>query len=125
MAYINQNGTGSSQASAAQTSFEQVMTISNNSNNYSIPLLTRGMPRVQAYIIQTTGAVGSSVTLQFSVSDAVDGAKQWFDVSLPSVANLNNPLILPYTLSCKFVRLKVMREAGQATVMNVVLMAAM
>ena len=124
MPIINTDGTGQSQANAAQTSFEQLLTISADTDAFSLPLLTRGMPRVQFYVLQLTGAQSCKVTPQFSIADSSDGTKSWNDLTT-ALSPLGSPILLAYDLSCKFVRLKFSRFAGQSTQLKIVIMAAM
>lgn len=124
MPIVNTDGTGQSQANAAQTSFEQILTISADADAFSLPLLTRGMPRVQFYISQVTGAQSCKATPQFAVADSSDGTKSWNDLTTV-LTPLGAPVIVAYELSCKFVRLKFSRFAGQSTQLKIVIMAAM
>jgi hypothetical protein len=124
MPHVNQIGTGDKSVASAQTSFEQTLVLTADAQAFSFSLLNLGMPRVQFYIYQTIGAVGSSVVPQFSVSEDDEGKVKWYPITTPQIAPLLVPISLPVTISSKEVRLAVTRPAGQATTLDVVIMAA-
>lgn len=123
MSFSNDNGAGSHAVSSAYVTKDYEMTIGTDPIRSSIPLLTGGMPRVFFYLLQTAGAVGSEVIPEFATQQDDEGDMKWLPLASPVITPLNVPIILSYNLPTKFIRVSVTRPSGQATTMQINLMA--
>lgn len=123
MSFSNDNAAGSHAVSSANVSKDYEMTLDADAIRPSLYLLTGGMPRVFFYLLQTDGAVATTVVPEFATQQDEEGNLKWLPLSAPVLTPLDVPIILSYDLPAKFIRVSATRAPGQATTLQVVLMA--
>ena len=84
----------------------------------------RGMPRVAVFLRQTVGAVPTQATVEFSVANTLNKVKTWFPIGAAVPMPLNVPVLVPVNVPAKYIRVSFTRPGGQASTVQVALMAA-
>jgi hypothetical protein len=76
------------------------------------------------FLRQTVGAVPAQATVEFSVANAANKVKVWFPIAPAVPTPLNVPVLVPVNVPAKYIRVSFVRPAGQASTVEVALMAA-
>jgi len=124
MAFVNNKGHGHIDIAAAVSYQTDFVVLASDAEAYSRELGNRGMPRVTVYLRQTVGAVPAQATVEFSTADSTNKIKLYFPATTAVPTPLNVPVLVPVQLPSKFIRVSFVRQAGQATSIQVVLMVA-
>ncbi len=124
MAFINNKGHGFNDVAAAVSFQAETITLTVDTTVRSRELGNRGMPRVAVFLRQTVGAVPAQATVEFSVANAANKVKVWFPIAPAVPTPLNVPVLVPVNVPAKYIRVSFVRPAGQASTVEVALMAA-
>jgi hypothetical protein len=124
MAFVNNKGHGFNDVAAAVSFQSDTLSLDTDLGVTSRELGNRGMPRVVVFLRQTGGAAPAQATVEFSVSDALNKQKVWFPAGTPVPTPLNVPVLVNVPLPAKYIRVNVIRPAGQASTVQVALMVA-
>jgi len=124
VAFINNKGHGFNDVASAVSFQADTLTLDTDLGVTSRELGNRGMPRVVVFLRQTAGAAPAQATVEFSVSDALNKQKVWFPAGTAVPTPLNVPVLVPIEIPAKYVRVNVIRPAGQASTVQVALMVA-
>lgn len=122
MAFINNKGHGFNDVASAVSFQADTLTLDTDLGVSSRELGNRGMPRVVVFLRQTVGAAPATATVEFSVSDSLNKQKVWFPAGTAVPTPLNVPVLVPIEIPAKYVRVNVIRPAGQASTVEVALM---
>jgi hypothetical protein len=124
VAFINNKGHGFNDVAAAVSFQAETITLTVDTTVRSRELGNRGMPRVAVFLRQTVGAVPAQATVEFSVANAANKVKVWFPIAPAVPTPLNVPVLVPVNVPAKYIRVSFVRPAGQASTVEVALMAA-
>ncbi len=124
MAFINNKGHGFNDVASAVSFQSDTLTLTTDLAVTSRELGNRGMPRVVVFLRQTVGAAPAQATVEFSVADTLNKVKTWFPAGTAVPTPLNVPVLVPIEIPAKYVRVSVVRPAGQASTVEVALMVA-
>jgi hypothetical protein len=122
VAFINNKGHGFNDVASAVSFQADTLTLDTDLGVSSRELGNRGMPRVVVFLRQTVGAAPATATVEFSVSDSLNKQKVWFPAGTAVPTPLNVPVLVPIEIPAKYVRVNVIRPAGQASTVEVALM---
>jgi len=124
VAFINNKGHGFNDVAAAVTFQAETLTLTVDAPVRSQELGNRGMPRVAVFLRQTVGAVPTQATVEFSVANTLNKVKTWFPIGAAVPMPLNVPVLVPVNVPAKYIRVSFTRPGGQASTVQVALMAA-
>lgn len=130
MPLVRTLGAGAEAAASAVAVWSREITIADDNQEFTPALLVYGMPRLTFYVRQTAGALGATVQPQFAVrgtggvgTQAVDW--QVLDAAYVVNPNVAVPTVRNYIVSARLIRLALIRPAGQATSLQIILTASL
>jgi hypothetical protein len=116
---------GAVPAASAFASIDRVITLGADAEAFTIDLLVKGLPSIFVYVIQTAGALPTTVNPQFSVRSR-NNAPDY--LSLPgftvTTGGQQAPAVQNYQVSSQFFRLGFTRAPGQATTIRFIVTAS-